>query len=134
VGGGYYDRPNAPAPGVISSSFSQQQFLNGIFSPTIFSAPTLGTDGNLGRNTFRGPHQITLDAAVSRSFPIREGKTLSLRVEGFNALNHTNLYLPNSDLSLALRPDKTFSTTSSFGKSTAAFDPRSVQASLRFTF
>lgn len=134
VGGGYYDRPNAPLAGTVGTSFSNQQFINGIFQPTVFSAPTPGTDGNLGRDTYRGPHQINLDAAVSRSFAIREKRALSLRIEAFNATNKVNLYLPNSDLSLALKPDKTFSSTSSFGKSTSAFDGRSVQVSMRFTF
>lgn len=134
VGGGYYDRPNAPLAGTVPASFTNQEFINGIFLPTAFSAPVIGTDGNLGRDTYRGPHQINLDAAISRSFPIGEGRAISLRVEGFNATNKVNLYLPNSDLSLALRPDKTFSTTSSFGKSSSAFDGRALQASLRFTF
>jgi hypothetical protein len=134
VGGGYYDRPNAPAPGAVSTSFSNQQFIDGIFLPNAFPTPSLGTNGNLGRNTFRGPHQITLDAAVSRSFAFAERRALSFRAEAFNAANKVNLYLPNSDLSLALRPDKTYSNTSSFGKSTSAFDGRSVQLSLRFTF
>jgi hypothetical protein len=134
VGGGYYDRPNAPLAGTVPASFTNQEFINGIFLPTAFSAPVIGTDGNLGRDTYRGPHQINLDAAISRSFPIGEGRAISLRIEGFNATNKVNLYLPNSDLSLALRPDKTFSTTSSFGKSTSAFDGRALQASLRFTF
>jgi len=134
VGGGYYDRPDAPMPGTMPTSFTNAQFINGIFLPSAFPTPTIGTDGTLGRDTFRGPHQITLDAAVSRSFPVGERRAVSLRVEAFNATNKVNLYLPNSDLSLALRPDKTFSTTSSFGKSTSAFDGRSLQASLRFTF
>jgi Carboxypeptidase regulatory-like domain/TonB dependent receptor len=134
LGGGYYDRPNAPAQGTVPNSFSQSQFLSGLFSPTAFGTPVPGTDGNLGRNTYRGPRQLTLDAAVSRSFNIREKMSLSLRIEAFNAANTVNLYLPNTDLSLALKPDKTFSATSSFGKSTAAFDPRTVQASMRFTF
>jgi hypothetical protein len=134
VGGGYYDRPNAPVAGTVSTSFTNQQFINGTFLPAAFSTPIAGTDGNLGRDTYRGPHQINLDAAVSRSFAVGENRAFSLRVEAFNATNKVNLYLPNSDLSLALRPDKTFSTTSSFGKSTSAFDGRSLQASLRFTF
>jgi hypothetical protein len=49
-------------------------------------------------------------------------------------MNAVNLALPNSDLSLALRPDRTFSTTSAFAKSTTAFDPRTMQLGLRFIF
>jgi hypothetical protein len=57
-----------------------------------------------------------------------------VRVEAFNALNTVNLYLPNTDLALALVPGGGFSKTSSFGKSTQAFEPRVIQASARFNF
>lgn len=133
VGGGFYDRPNAPrdSPG----SFTRQQYLDGLFSPTIFPAPAFGQPGNLGRNTFRGSPFGTLDLAVARNFNIRsEVRKLQFRIEAFNVTNHVNLYLPNADLSLALRADGTFSPNSLFGKSTQAFDARAVQASIRFLF
>ncbi|MEO8659893.1 MAG: TonB-dependent receptor [Bryobacteraceae bacterium] len=134
VGGGYYDRPDAPAAGAVPSSFSKSDYLNGLFSPTVFPAPARGTNGNLGRDTFRGPHQITNDVSLARAFRVTETIRLQFRAEGFNVLNAVNLALPNSDLSLALRPDKTFSTTSAFGKSTTAFDPRVLQMSIRVSF
>jgi hypothetical protein len=124
VGGGIYDRPNAPAPGTVKTSFRQQDFLTGLFSATAFPTPALGTDGNLGRNTFRGPHQITADVAVMRAFSIHERKQVQLRFEAFNVLNKVNLYLPNTDLSVK----------GLFGRSTQAFDPRTLQASLKFSF
>jgi len=132
--GGSYDRPDAPAPGAIKSSFGKQDYLNGLFNPNLFPRPTPGTEGTLGRNTFRGPHQISVDIAVERSFRVRESKELKLRFEAFNALNNVNLYLPNSDMALALLPDGSFSATSSFGVSTQAFDPRILQVSARFAF
>jgi hypothetical protein len=123
VGGGFYDRPNAPAPGTIPTSFSQQNFLTGLFPANAFPRPAAGTDGSLGRNTFRGPHYVTLDASLARSFKFAESKSIQLRLEAFNALNNVNLYLPNADMSLA-----------NFGKSTQAFDSRNVQVSVRFAF
>ena len=130
---GFYDRPNAPT-GTVKSAFSKQDFLSGLFSPSIFPAPARGTVGSLGRNTFRGPRQFNVDLAISRVIPLREGMHLQLRAEAYNAFNTVNLYLPNSDMSLALRPDGTFSDSSAFGKSTAAFDPRVMQLGLRFVF
>lgn len=124
VGGGIYDRPNLPATHAVKTSFSQQDFLTGLFPATAFPAPALGRNGNLGRNTFRGPRQITGDVAVMRAFSITEGKELQFRVEAFNVLNKVNLYLPNTDLSVK----------GLFGKSTQAFDPRTLQASLKFSF
>ena len=123
VGGGFYDRPNAPAPGVIPSSFSQQDFLRGLFPANVFPIPVPGKNGTLGRNTFRGPRYVTLDLALGRNFTIKESMKVQLRLEAFNALNNVNLYLPNADMSI-----------SNFGKSTQAFEPRNLQGSVRFTF
>jgi hypothetical protein len=132
---GYYDRPNAPAPGTVASSFSHKRFLTGLFDPNIFPTPSLGQDGTLGRFTYRGPHQINSDVSLARSFSLLERTRMQLRLDAFNVLNYVNLYLPNSDLSLALNSKTgTYSTTSSFGKSTRAFDPRTLQASVKFSF
>jgi hypothetical protein len=57
-----------------------------------------------------------------------------MQVQAINVLNNTNLYLPNGDMAFALKPDKTFSSSSSFGKSTQAFDPRILQISATFSF
>jgi len=134
INGGYYDRPNAPAAGAVKSSFSQKSFLTGLFSPTVFPIPALGTDGTLGRFTYRGPHQVNVDLSLARSFSVREFAHLQFRLDAINALNKVNLYLPNSDLSLALKTDGTYSTTSLFGQSSRAFDARTLQASLKISF
>jgi len=121
VGGGFYDRPNSPVG--INTNFSRQDFLNGLFPASAFPAPVAGTNGNLGRNTFRGPGYMTLDISLGRQISFGERKKLMLKLEAFNALNNVNLYLPNADLSLP-----------TFGKSTQAFEPRTVQASVKFIF
>lgn len=123
VGGGFYDRPNAPAPGAITTRFGRRDFLNGLFPASAFPAPGLGQNGTLGRNTFRGPRFASVDLSVGRSFSLREGWRIEFRAEAFNALNNVNLFLPNADLSLA-----------SFGRSTQAHDARTLQGSLRLSF
>jgi hypothetical protein len=123
VGGGFYDRPDAPAAGAIETSFSQQAFLDGLFPATAFPKPAPGANGTLGRNTFRGPRYFTLDASVARSFGMGGSRQLQVRVDLYNALNTLNLLLPNVDLSL-----------SNFGKSTQAFDARAIQVGARFVF
>jgi Carboxypeptidase regulatory-like domain/TonB dependent receptor len=123
VGGGFYDRPNAPADGSVKSSFSKEDYLNGLFPASLFPAPVPGTNGNLGRNTFRGLRYAALDLSLARSFRVSGESTLQCRLEAFNALNTLNLFLPDADLALG-----------SFGKSTQAFDARTLQASLRFNF
>lgn len=134
VGGGFYDRPNAPVT-PINTSFSNSDFINGLFNPGIFGRPAFGTPGNLGRNTFRGPRYSSIDVSVLRGFRLwRESWLLQVRADVFNVMNTTSLYLPNADLSLALQPDGSFSNTSLFGKSTQAFDPRTIQVGARFIF
>jgi Carboxypeptidase regulatory-like domain len=123
VGGGFYDRPDAPAAGTTPSHFSQDDFLNGLFEASDFPKPAAGTSGTLGRNTFRGPRYATLDASVSRTFPVGASRQIQIRIDAYNALNTLNLFLPNADLSV-----------SNFGKSTQAFDPRTVQLGVKFLF
>ena len=123
VGGGFYDRPNAPAAGASKNHFTKNDFLSGLFPASIFPAPVAGTSGNLGRNTFRGPKYTGMDVSLARTFTILEGKQIQIRAEAFNALNNVNLYLPNADLSLG-----------NFGKSTQAFDARTMQIGARFIF
>jgi hypothetical protein len=47
----------------------------------------------VARNTFRGPGAWTFDAAVSKIFPIHEQVNLEFRAEGFDLLNHHNLFI-----------------------------------------
>ena len=80
------------------------------------------------------PQRELVESPLARSFTVLERRQLQFRVDAFNVINKTNLYLPNSDLSLALKTDGTYSTTSLFGHSTRAFDARNLQASLKFSF
>jgi hypothetical protein len=45
------------------------------------------------RNAFRGPGAWNLDAAVGKKFRITERYGLEFRAEGFNVLNHHNMYV-----------------------------------------
>jgi carboxypeptidase family protein len=92
-------------------------------SPAAFVANSLGTFGDAGYNSLRAPGFFDLDANVTRSFQIRERKTLELRFEFFNALNHTNFNTPVATLS-----------SSSFGEIQSAADPRILQLAAKFKF
>ena len=48
------DRPNAPATPLPSSGYARSTYLAGFLPAGAFTAPALGTDGTLGRNTYRG--------------------------------------------------------------------------------
>jgi hypothetical protein len=49
--------------------------------------------GMTARNSFRGPGAWSFDAAVSKTIPIHEQINLVFRAEGFDLLNHHNLYI-----------------------------------------
>ena len=93
------------------------------FDTSAFVVNALGTYGTTGRNSLRGPGSTTLNLGLHKDFPIRESLKLQFRFETFNALNNVNLGLPNGNRSAA-----------TFGRITAAGDPRILQFALRMAF
>ncbi|MBM3744991.1 MAG: TonB-dependent receptor [Acidobacteria bacterium] len=79
--------------------------------------------GNLGYNALRGPSAFTFDAALHKSFPIREGHRLTFRFEMFNALNHKVLNDPNANAS-----------NPNFGQILGASMGRCIQLALKYVF
>jgi hypothetical protein len=116
-------RPNAPAPSVQRSDFTRQQYITGMFKASVFPIPTLGTDGNLGRNVFRGPGFIEPDLSLSKTFALTEKLALHVKMDAYNAINRVNLLQPTMDMA-----------SSSFGKSTDQLTPRTFQAYVKLTF
>ena len=51
----------------------------------------------LHRNTLRGPHQTNVDLAVAKTTAITERVNLEFRVEYFNALNHPEFAIPDTN-------------------------------------
>jgi len=93
------------------------------FDTSAFVLNALGTYGNVGRNSLRGPGSTSLNLGLHKDFPIRESLKLQFRFETFNALNNVNLGLPNSNRS-----------ASTFGRITSADNPRILQFALRVAF
>jgi hypothetical protein len=87
---------------------------------------TLGTFGNLGRNTFRGPGYASVDLGLFKKFTIGEYVNALLRFEAFNAFNRVNLQGPSTA--------NTVQNSANFMRTTGAEDPRILQFALRFTF
>jgi hypothetical protein len=117
------DRPNAPAGNVARSGYERSAFLTGIIPISVFPIPALGTIGNLGRNTFRGPGFAQVDAALSKTFAVTERVNLQLRLNGYNMLNRVNLDNPVMDLN-----------NNNFGRSTTQQTPRALEIALRLRF
>jgi hypothetical protein len=66
------------------------------FNSDAFIVPTLGTYGNVGRDTLTGPGIVGLDLSALKTTTIFERVNLQFRAEFFNALNHTNFGTPNT--------------------------------------
>jgi hypothetical protein len=69
---------------------------------TVITPPAYGSQGNMGRNIFRGPSFTNWDFSISKAFRLHENVRLQLRGEFFNILNHTNfdVFSMNTDLSV----------------------------------
>ena len=85
----------------------------------------------IGRNAGRGFDFFTLNARLSRTFPLTERIKLEGMAEAFNALNHRNAMIPNATWGTGAYPA---TPTSTFGRPTAVGDPRSVQLAARISF
>ena len=94
------------------------------FNTSAFTANGPNDFGNAGRNMLSGPGFLQFDAALGRSFQVREGKALLLRVDAFNLLNHPNLGVPTGDQS-----------SNNFGMVNGQLgSPRVLQGAAKFTF
>ena len=56
----------------------------------VLTAPAPGSQGNMGRNIFRGPGFKNLDFSLSKLWKFNDRVKLQFRGEVFNILNHTN--------------------------------------------
>lgn len=83
----------------------------------------------VGRNTGRGFDFLSFDVRLSRGFALTERWKLEALVESFNTTNHANWSLPNNVIGNGLG-----APLPTFGRATAAFDPRQVQVGLRLDF
>lgn len=101
--------------------------LPGCTPPTFSGSTPTGVapfDGNLGRNTFRGPRFDDFDLSFFKNIKVTERLNFQFRAEGFNIFNHTNLQMPTA----------TFSSGSQFGLATQAYAARQIQFALKMFF
>lgn len=119
--------PDVPSFGPHLSGRSKTQFLNGIFTASQFPAPTLGLEGNLGRNTYDEPGYKDFDLTFEKYFGLPWVFSEKLKIEAkgevFNLFNRTNLGTVDSGM-----------TDGTFGKSNSQLPPRSLQFHLRASF
>jgi hypothetical protein len=96
-----------------------------LFNTCAFVDPPLGSFGNTGKNTVRGPNFRNWDMSVIKNFTPTEKTVLQFRAEFFNLLNHTTLSFNNVGTDLA---------SPTFGFPDQARDPRQIQFGLKFYY
>jgi hypothetical protein len=104
---------------------TRMQTIRGDFpAPVCAEVGSISCDGNLGRNTFRGPGIANIDFSLFKKIRLgSESRYLQFRAEFFNIFNRTNLNPPDANL-----------TNGSFGLSLSALDPREIQFGLKLFF
>ena len=131
-GSGMLQRPNV-VPGV--SPYTHQncsgmaklspnvcQYLN----PAAFSLPAAGTFGNASRNYVNGPHYLSTDVSLFKTFHFGEDVSGEFRAESFNLFNHDSL----TNVNATLNP----SAPGNFGQVTATAPGRILQFGAKVAF
>ncbi len=120
-------RPNIIAdpnngPKVVDQWFNTYAFQNPVVTGTV---PSGGyANGTEKRGAVRGPGVQRWDLSIFKNFKITERINTQLRMEAFNAFNHTNLDGVATSLG----------GTTPLGKVTSTRDPRTLQLGLKLNF
>jgi hypothetical protein len=123
-------KKNVTTSGSVSSRVRNNSYIN----KSCFTAPAvIGADGvatgfgNTPNGILREPDQADMDLSLSKSQQVqwpKEGASVQLRADFFNAFNHPNFAGPNNSAS-----------TATFGYITAmSTNPRVIQFSLKYAF
>jgi len=113
------NRPN------VNGTVSYPQNVGKWFDTSAFSAPAPGSWGNLVRDSVYGPGRDNWNLSLFKSFAFSEARNsrLEIRMEAFNAFNHTQFNGVSG----------TF-TASNFGQVTSMYNPRNIQLGAKLYF
>jgi len=96
---------------------------DGTLNPAAFAAPANGAYGNAGRNIITGPLTFTMNSSAGRIIRVGERRSVDLRVDTRNPLNHVSYTAWNTTVG-----------STQFGLPSGVSAMRSMQISLRFRF
>ncbi len=117
-----------------------------MFDTSAFAAPSAGSQGfESGRNFLRVGPINSWDLALSKEFRVKERVKFEVRVDAFNAFNHTqfngvnstaNFASPGSTVitNLPLNASGALTNLNGFGTVNSVRPPRNMQLSARFQF
>jgi len=121
-GFGFNQRPNV-IPGV--SPVPTGQNIHDWINPAAFSQPDPFTFGDSARflSNLRAPKYFNWDMGIQKYWSFTETMRLQFRMELYNAFNHPNFFVPDSNLGDA-----------NFGTVNGAYPARSIQFAGKFYF
>jgi len=102
---------------------SHGQLIQEYFNPLVFAPNAVGTFGNSGRNTLRGPGFFETDFGLVKNTKITERTSLQFRAEFFNLFNNVNFGQPDNSVA-----------DSTIAQITSAGSPRILQLALKLLF
>jgi hypothetical protein len=111
----------AGTPGAIDRPFADGQTRPSVI---VLQHPQPGKRGTLGQNTIIGLGSYRFDANLGKTFRITESKSLQVRFDAQNVLNHPQPANPNLSITDA----------NYFGRLNGKTGGRSMQGQLRFSF
>ncbi len=97
-------------------------------NPAAFVLPAVGSFGNIGKGSLRGPNYVDFDSGLFKEFPFAgERGRIQFRAEFFNVLNRVNFNNPANSTTPSF-------SAGGFGTLTSAQDPRIGQLALKVLF
>jgi hypothetical protein len=128
-------RPNCIAD-PHDSSLSDNVRNNGLlyFNTAAFELPAQRTPGNCGRNVLRSPGVNNWDLSLQKTTRITEGVSLQTRFEFFNTWNHAQWQMWSGRSGGSYTYGQPGFGNASFGRVTAARDPRIIQIGMKIVF
>jgi hypothetical protein len=110
---------------------SGDRSLDRWFDTTVFARPGRGEIGNATKGIIRQPGIHVWDMTIFKNVSLGGRRTLQMRWEAYNVFNHTQF----NTVDLTARFDTAGNqTNTNFGRVTSTRAPRTMQASLRFSF
>jgi outer membrane receptor protein involved in Fe transport len=93
------------------------------FNTAAFVVPPAGQYGDAARNSITGPGTLLFDMAMTKQFPMSEGRSLELRISASNVFNTPQFTTIDTTVN-----------SPTFGRVTAVGSMRTVQLTARFRF
>jgi hypothetical protein len=121
------DRPDITVANIgkteLSHGRSHSQLVNEWFNTADFVPNQVGTYGNIGKNSLRGPRLFDANLALLKTGKVVERVGYEFRAEFYNVLNNVNFDNPDAGIQ-----------DSNFGSIGGAGDPRILQMALKLNF